>query len=131
MKKEAAEVRNIVFKLRLNQTEKNRLQQLQQKSIEKDLSSYIRKVSLKEPVVVKYRNASADDFLECVLQLKKELNAIGNNFNQAVKKLHVLDKIPEFRFWINKSKDLQQLLVSKTEEIRIMMHQLSEQWSQK
>jgi len=131
MKKEAEEVRSIVFKLRLNQAEKIRLQQLQQKSIEKDLSSYIRKVSLKEPVVVKYRNASADDFLECILQLKKELNAIGNNFNQAVKKLHLLDKIPEFRFWIDRSKDLQQSLVSKTEEIRIMMHQLSEQWSQK
>ena len=100
MKKEETEVRSIVFKLRLNQTEKIRLQQLQQKSIEKDLSSYIRKVSLKEPVVIKYRNASADDFLECILQLKKELNAIGNNFNQAVKKLHVLEKNPEFRFWI-------------------------------
>lgn len=131
MKKEEAQVRSIVFKLRLNRAEKNRLQQLQQKSIEKDLSSYIRKVSLKEPVVVKYRNASADDFLECILQLKKELNAIGNNFNQAVKKLHVLDKIHEFRFWIETHKDLQQSLVSKTEEIRVLMYQLSEQWSQK
>lgn len=131
MKKREAEVRSIVFKLRLNQTEKDRLQQLQQKSIEKDLSSYIRKVSLKDPVVVKYRNASADDFLECTLQLKKELNAIGNNFNQAVKKLHVLDKIPEFRFWLDRNKDLQQSLVSKTEEIRVLMYQLNEQWSQK
>ena len=32
---------------------------------------------------------------------KKELNAIGNNFNQAVHKLHLLDKIPEFRVWIS------------------------------
>lgn len=131
MKKEEGEVRSIVFKLRLNQTEKNRLQQLQQNSIEKDLSSYIRKVSLKKPIVVKYRNASADDFLQCILQLKRELNAIGNNFNQAVKKLHVLDKIPEFRFWINTNKELQQSLIIKTEEIRVLMNQLHEQWSQK
>jgi len=32
--------------------------------------------------------------------LKRELNGIGNNFNQAVHKLHLLDKIPEFRAWI-------------------------------
>ena len=131
MKKQEAKVRNLVFKLRLNQDEKDQLKQLQQKCIERDLSTYIRKVALRQPVTIKYRNETADEFLQCMLQLKKELNAIGNNFNQAVRKLHVLEKIPEFRFWIAQHQNLQQSIASKTEEIRIFMHQLHDKWSPK
>jgi len=66
-----------------------------------------------------------------MLELKKELNGIGNNFNQAVHKLHILDKIPEFRFWIQHNDGLQKSLVSKVEEIKLKVSQLYEQWLQK
>jgi len=128
MKKDEGEIRNIVFKLRLNRSEKDQLLSLQQKTTEKDLSAYVRKVSLKEPVTVKYRNASADECLFCMLQLKKELNAVGNNFNQAVKKLHTLDKIPEFRVWIQHHENLQLVLIEKIEEIRTTMIKVQEAW---
>ncbi len=42
---------------------------------------------------------------------KKELNAVGNNFNQAVKKLHILDKIPELHSWILTNQTMQQSLI--------------------
>ena len=45
------------------------------------------KLCLQKPVTVKYRNQSADDFLQAMLELKKELSAIGNNYNQAVHKI--------------------------------------------
>jgi hypothetical protein len=128
MKKEEGDIRDIVFKLRLNRSEKNQLLTLQQKTTEKDLSAYVRKVSLNDPVMIKYRNASADESLQCMLQLKKELNAIGNNFNQAVKKLHTLDKIPEFRFWIQHHETLHKSLTEKIEEIRITMIKIQETW---
>ena len=86
---------------------------------------------MQKPVTVKYRNQSADDFLKQMLELKKELNGIGNNFNQAVHKLHILDKIPEFRFWIQQYDGLQKSLVSKVEEIKLKVSQLYEQWLQK
>jgi hypothetical protein len=86
---------------------------------------------MQKPVTVKYRNESADDFLKQMLELKKELNGIGNNFNQAVHKLHILDKIPEFRFWIQHYDGLQKSLVSKVEEIKLKVSQLYEQWLQK
>lgn len=130
MKNEEGEVRDIIFKLRLNRSEKIQLVSLQEKSTEKDLSAYVRKVSLKEPVVVKYRNASADDLLHCMVQLSKELNAIGNNFNQAVKKLHSLEKIPEFRFWIQHHEALKQTMLEKVEQVRISMIQIQERWLQ-
>ncbi|MBB1286813.1 mobilization protein [Flavisolibacter sp. BT320] len=103
----------------------------QRQTTEKNVSSYLRKVALQQPVVVAYRNKSADDFLKEMLGLKKELNGIGNNFNQAVHKLHILDKIPEFRSWLTQYDGLQKALVGKVEEIRLRMNQVYEQWSQK
>ena len=100
MKKEASEVRNIFVKVRMNKQELEEVKKNQLKTTEQNLSNYIRKVSMRKPVIVKYRNQSADDFLKDMLLLKKELSAVGNNFNQAVHKLHLLDHIPEFRSWI-------------------------------
>ena len=37
-------------------------------------------------LVATYRNQSLDDFMTEMMQLRSELNSIGNNFNQAVKK---------------------------------------------
>ena len=131
MKKNENEVRKIMLKVRMNEAELNQLTKLQGKTTEKDTSSYLRKVALQKPITVKYRNESADDFLLDMLNLKKELNSIGNNFNQAVHKLHILDKIPEFRGWVQQYDGLQKVLISKVEEIRLRMNQLYDQWLQK
>jgi len=77
-----------------------RLQRHYKSTTCRKLSEYARKVLLNKPVVVNYRNQSADEILSEMIQLKAELNALGNNFNQAVKKLHTLAKISEFKTWI-------------------------------
>ena len=128
MKKQENEVRKIFIKIRMNEAELNQVKKKQQQTTERSLSEYIRNVSLQKPVIVKYRNQSADDFLKQMLELKKELNGIGNNFNQAVHKLHVLDRIPEFRVWIQQYDGVQKLLTGKIEEIKLRMNQLYEQW---
>ncbi|MBD0297767.1 MAG: mobilization protein [Flavisolibacter sp.] len=115
----------------MNDAELETITKFQQQTTEKDISSYLRKVALQKPLTVTYRNKSADDFLKEMVQLRKELSAIGNNFNQALHKLHILDKIPEFRTWIQQNDGLQKSLVSKVEEIRLHMNQLYEQWLQK
>ena len=131
MKKSEKEVRRKMVVVRMNETEFSQLEKFQQQTIEKDTSSYLRKVALQKPVTVKYRNESADDFLLDMLGLKKELNAIGNNFNQTVHKLHILDKIPEFRNWIKCYYGLHQSVVNKVEEINSRVNPLYEQWLQK
>ena len=128
MKKQENEVRNKMVVVRMNNTEFEKVENLRKKTTERYLSSYVRKLSLEKPVTVKYRNQSADDFIKEMLGLKKELNGIGNNFNQAVHKLHLLDKIPEFRVWVNHYDGLQKSLVSKVEEIKSKVNQLYEQW---
>lgn len=131
MKKNENEVRKIVLKVRMNEAELKLVKRQQQKSTERNVSAYVREVAMKKPVFINYRNQSADDFLKDMLALKKELNGIGNNFNQVVHKLHILDKIPEFRNWVNHYEGLHQLLISKVEEIKLRMNQLYEEWLQK
>ena len=131
MKKQENEVRKIFIKIRMNDDELKQVKNKQRQTTERSLSEYIRNVSMQKPVTVKYRNQSADDFLKQMLELKKELNGIGNNFNQAVHRLHILDKIPEFRSWIQYYDGLQKSLVSKVEEIKLKVSQLYEQWLQK
>ena len=128
MKKKENEVRKHFVKTRMNDSELETLLKFQKQTTERDISCYLRKVALQKPVTIKYRNASADDFLKDMLGLKKELNAIGNNFNQAVHKLHLLDKIPEFRSWIENHQVLQKTVVFKIEEINSKVNQLYEQW---
>jgi len=131
MKKKEKDVRKKMVVVRMNDAEFEKVENLRKNSTERNLSSYVREVVLKKPVFVNYRNESADDFLKDMLELKKELNAIGNNFNQAVHKLHILDKIPEFRFWISHYDALHQSLLTKVEEIKLRMNQLYEEWLQK
>lgn len=131
MKKREEEVRRKMVVVRMNEQEFKQLEKFQRQTIEKNIGSYLRKVALQKPVTVKYRNESADDFLLDMLGLKKELQAIGNNVNQAVHKLHILDRIPEFRVWVQQYDGLQKKLISKVEEIKLRMNQLYEQWLQK
>ena len=131
MKKEEKDLRKLFIKIRMNQKEMYLVKKNQCRTTERSLSEYVRCVSMHEPVIVKYRNQSADDFLKEMIALKKELNFIGNNFNQAVHKLHMLEKIPEFRDWVKNYDGLMKLLISKSEEIRLRVIQLHEQWSQK
>lgn len=85
---------------------------------------------MNKPVIVKYRNQSTDEFLSAMIPLKNELNAIGNNFNQAVKKLHTLNQISEFKMWLATYEAEKQILLKKVDEIKSKINQLYEQWSQ-
>jgi len=131
MKKQENEVRKIFVKFRMNEKEMLQLKKFQQQSTERTVSNYIRKVALQKPVVVKYRNQSADEILSDLIKMKNELNAIGNNFNQAVHKLHTLDRIPEFRAWVMLYESTKQTIEKKIEEIKERMNQIYQHWLQK
>lgn len=95
------------------------------------LSEYARTVLLQKPVTVKYRNQSADDFLQEMLQLKKELNAIGHNYNQAVKKLHTLNHDSEVRKWVAENRVQHEQFFQLTEKILTRTDQIHRLWSSK
>jgi hypothetical protein len=63
-----------------------------------------------------------------IIRLRRELSAIGNNFNQAVKKLHTLNQIPEFKVWIISSELDKKKLLEKVEEIKKYIQKISVRW---
>lgn len=119
------------FKIRVTEDELKKIKAFSKKTASKGASDYARNLLLQKPVIVKYRNGSADDILSEMIRLKNELNAIGNNFNQAVHRLHTFDKIPEIKLWLIQTEMLRQTFMKKVEEIRVKMIQIHEQWSQK
>ena len=94
------------------------------------LSEYARKVLLNKPVVIRYRNQSTDEFLTAMIPLKNELNSIGKNFNQAVKKLNAFSQFSEIKNWLIIFESDRKIMLEKMEEIKAKINQLYERWSQ-
>ena len=124
-------VRSKWLTFRLNEDEEKKLNKFFSRTTSGSLSEYARDVLLREPVNVIYRNQSADEFLAEMILLKKELNAIGNNFNQVVHKLHTLDHVPEIKAWAVLNESSKKNFMKKVEEIKEKMNQIYQQWLQK
>jgi hypothetical protein len=131
MNNKMKEVRKKWLHIRLNESEYTTIQGNWKKTTSKELSDYARKLLLKKPVVINHRNQSADEILAEMIRLKNELSAFGNNFNQAVHRLHTLDTVPQVKIWLAANENLKSSFLKKTEEIRVRMNQIYEQWLQK
>lgn len=92
------------------------------------LSDYIRRHLFEKSINTTYRNQSLDDMIHEMTQLFRQLNGIGNNFNQAVKKLHTLNQIPEFKVWIISAELDKKILFDKIDEIKNYIQKISERW---
>ncbi len=114
----------------LDPDEYQKLQQRFQKTTCPKLSGYIRHCLFEKQVITNYRNASLDDFMEEISQLKNELNHIGINYNQAVKKLHSLWRIEDFKVWIEKNEKDKIVLFRKIEAIDKHFQKIGELWLQ-
>jgi hypothetical protein len=116
--------------VRFTEGEYNKVEISFKTTTKRKLSEYVRYVLLEKPVTVYTRDKSLDEIIVTLTQLKSELSAIGNNFNQAVKKLHGMDRIPEIKSWAEWNEKNRQLFMQKTEEINQKISQLSDKWLQ-
>lgn len=116
--------------LRLKPEEYQKIHKRFSKTTCRKLSEYARKNLLDEPITMNYRNESVDEFMSEMIRLRKELNALGNNFNQAVKRLHTLQQIPEFKLWIMQHELERKILFNKVEEIKKHIQKIAEKWLQ-
>ena len=95
------------------------------------MSEYIRCVLLEKPITVNYRDKSMDEMLEELALLRKELNAIGSNLNQAVRQINNAHGNADNRLWLN----LLSIIGSKVDpaigQIKERMQSFSELWLQK
>ena len=116
--------------IRLSEAELKKVKDQFSNSTSRKLSDYARNKLLDKPIVLKYRNISFDDFVSEMVKLRNELNAIGNNFNQAVKNLHVLRTIPDLKHWSENNERDKKSFFDKIDEINNRIIKISEQWSQ-
>jgi predicted nucleic acid-binding OB-fold protein len=65
-----------------------------------------------------------------MILLRGELNSIGNNFNQSVKRLHTLDQIPDIKTWAILNEKSKKLFIEKVDEIKEKINQISDKWLQ-
>jgi hypothetical protein len=129
MKKNEQLVRNKLVPIRMNEEEFKTLEQNRKKTTEKTNSNYLRKLALRKPLTALTRNASMDDFTMELVRLRKELNHIGVNFNQAVHKLHTLERIPEFRQWIISYEQTRTQIIRSVETIFTFIGERIEKWN--
>ncbi|WP_153798148.1 plasmid mobilization protein [Foetidibacter luteolus] len=91
-------------------------------------SEYARLTLMQKPVVIRYRNQSADEILSSLLKIKNELSAIGNNLNQSVRKLHGINTPPEIMSWLMLQEATRHHFLRQVEEIKHALIKISEQW---
>ncbi len=93
-------------------------------------SDFVRRNLLRKPIVMRYRNDSLDKLLHELIQLRTQLNFMGNNFNQSVKKLHTIFEISDFRIWIMAFDSDRNKYFSLIEEIKKHIENLAQKWLQ-
>lgn len=122
--------RTRIIGLRLTLKEYEQIEKKYKASTCRKLSDYVRRSIFEKPIVTNYRNQSLDDSMTEMMRLRNELNSVGNNFNQAVKKLHTLHQIAEFRAWLNAYETEKNILLNKVEEIKNHIEKVGEKWLQ-
>lgn len=116
--------------LRLTDVEYDRIATQWQQSTCRKLSEFIRDRLFNRPIVTLHRNQSMDDAMAELMLLRTEINHIGHNFNQAVKKLHLLQQIPEFKSWLTANELVIACLHQQIQKIDSSVQQMGKQWLQ-
>ncbi len=97
--------------------EYNRIIASFKKTTKRKLSEYIRYVLLDKPVTVYIRSQTIDDLMAELILLKNELSAIGNNFNQPVKRLHTMQDKKDLKSWFLLKEKYKKNFFKKRDEI--------------
>jgi hypothetical protein len=124
------QARTRIVPFRLLPDEYGKLEKAWKKTTIKKLSEYLRRLIFNKPVTGYVCNQSLDEFMAEMVLLRKELNAIGVNFNQAVHRLHTLDHLPQMQFWLKGFERDKEALFGKVEEIKSRINLFSDQWLQ-
>lgn len=127
---EAKSARKRIIGLRLTADEYTQVEKSWKSSTIKKLSEYVRRILFGKPVTVYTRDQSLDELVAELMLLRKELNAIGVNFNQAVHRLNAMDHVPQFQGWLTGFNRDKTVLFGKLDEIKVKMDLIADQWLQ-
>lgn len=120
--------RTRIIGLRLTPEEYLKIEKKWKASTCRKLSDYVRRHLFNKPITSTYRNRSMDNLMAELAKVREELNHIGNNFNQAVKRLHTLSQITEFKSWLVAYEVEKKTLFNKMDEIKKHILKIAEKW---
>jgi len=116
--------------IRLTPDELKTISSNHQRTTSRELSAFARKRLLEEPLTYYTRSASLDEGLRELVQLRKELNAIGNNLNQQTKKLNSFTVAPGLSVMLERLKPVREQVNKQLTGINNAINQLAKQWLQ-
>lgn len=119
------------YNIRLKPDEYEILEGRFKKTRFRKLSEYMRSVLLDKPITVNYRDKAMDEVLEELVLLRRELNAIGNNLNQAVYQINAAHGNADMRLWANLLSVVNSKIEPSITQIKERMNQYADIWSQK
>jgi hypothetical protein len=120
--------RTQIIELRLSPKEFDQIEEKFKKSSAGKLSEYVRRILFDKPTAMYQRNQPFDDIMAEMIKLRGELNGIGNNFNQAVKKLNSMRQIAQFRDCIISYQLEKKIHFNKIDEIKNRINKIADQW---
>ncbi len=97
MKHSEKQGRSIAVGLHFTAKEYERLQEKFRRSCFRSFAPFVRDILFNRPITIKYRNESADDFLQEALKIKKELTRVGESVRQAVSTVSVKQDSASFQ----------------------------------
>lgn len=101
------------------------------KTMFRKLSEYTRNVLLEKSVTVTYRDKAMDDILDELILLKRELNAVGNNLNQAMRSINAAHGQAGAELWRNLLSTISSRVELAINQIQQQLNQYAEIWSQR
>jgi hypothetical protein len=122
--------RKRIIGLRLTAEEYGELEKSWKNSTVKKLSEFVRRVLFGKRITVYSRNQSLDELVAELVFLKRELHAIGVNFNQAVHRLNMTDHSPQMQVWVERFGRDRDRYFALFEEVKLKINSVSAQWLQ-
>ncbi|MEJ5144726.1 plasmid mobilization protein [Sphingobacterium sp. MYb388] len=116
--------------LRMDEPSYQAVQNNFRKSTEKNFSAYLRKVLLEKPVFAGVKDTGLSEILAELHRLQKDMNKIGNNYNQMVHKLHLCDKDPEVKLWVSQYNKERGILLEALQSLTGYIHKTAQKWLQ-
>ncbi|MDN3548794.1 plasmid mobilization protein [Mucilaginibacter aquaedulcis] len=120
--------RKRIVGLRLTAGEYGELEKNWKRSTIRKLSEYVRRLLFGQSFTVFTRDQSKDELLAEMALLRRELNAIGVNFNQAVHRLNMLDHSPQMREWVRRFEHDKERYFVAVESIQARLKMMSSAW---
>lgn len=96
----------------------------------RSVSDYVRHCLFTKPITTIIRDASADEAIMQISHLNRELNAIGRNFNQLVRKVNATSQAAEIKGLLLLFDSQKKILFPKIDEAKEQLQKLAERWLQ-